>query len=186
MNLFTCLREASAGNNFINSFSIVTSPLNQRIEAYWSNLSRDRPGWWHRLFQDMVDLELYNSSNPIIVDCLRFCFMHIIRKELFSVANEWNQHLISKSRNSGPSGRPDSMFFLPHLFDAEDHLQDVDLDEVEEFYQSVTDMPRDFSEEFQEFAETVMSTHSISMSTDADSGLKLYMFLLDQIALYSP
>ena len=36
-----CLREAIAVNNFINSFSIVTSPLNKRIEVYWSNLRRD-------------------------------------------------------------------------------------------------------------------------------------------------
>ena len=34
--------------------------------------------------------------------------------------NQWNSHIISKSRNSVPRGRPDSMFYLPNLFEAED------------------------------------------------------------------
>ena len=40
----------------INSFSIVPSPRNQRIESYWSKLRNDRFGWWRSLLQDMEDL----------------------------------------------------------------------------------------------------------------------------------
>ena len=48
----------------LNSFSIVSSPVNQRIESYWSKFVVDRPGWWKSFFQDMVDLELFDPSEP--------------------------------------------------------------------------------------------------------------------------
>ena len=64
--------------------------------------------------------------------------MDIVRKELNSIAVERNQLIISRSVNGGPSGRPDAMYFLPHLYDAENYIQNVDLAEVESIYQDVT------------------------------------------------
>ena len=183
--IHVCLREPTSGINAVRSFSIISSPLNQRIESYWSKLRQDRPGWWKSFFQDMVDLELFNASDPVLLDCIRFCFMHLIRNELYSVANEWNQHLISKSINCGPSGRPDSMFFLPHLFHAEDHLQQVEFEELEEIYSTLSDNPVDYTDEFQEFAHLVMRRENMQLSIDAESGLNLYMFLKRKVEEYS-
>jgi len=102
------------------AFSIITSPQNQRIEAYWSFLKRDKIGWWRALFEDLADLNLLQTSDPVMVDCLRYCFIAIIRRDLQSVKEDWNNHLISKGRgNKGPTGRPNSMYFLPHLYDAQ-------------------------------------------------------------------
>ena len=94
----------------IESFSIITSPRNQRIEAYWSILQRDRIGWWRRFFLELSDLDLFSNEDPVIVDCIRFCFMHLVRKDLQSVLEDWNTHIISGARrNNGQRGRPDSM-----------------------------------------------------------------------------
>ena len=79
----------------LNSFSLVSSPVNQRIESYWSKFLVDRPGWWKSFFQDMVDLEIFDPSEPALLDCIRFCFMSILQKELTYIANEWNRHLLS-------------------------------------------------------------------------------------------
>ncbi len=68
------------------SFAIGTSTSNQRIEAFWSHLIRDGPGWWRIFFKDLRDLNLFNDSDPVQVECLRFCFMSILRKELHKVA----------------------------------------------------------------------------------------------------
>jgi len=92
----------------LNSFSIITSPQNQRIEAYWSILKRDKIGWWKEFFQDLVDLDLYQNL-PVLKECIRFCFMSLLR-------NDWNVHLISFGRNrQGPQGRPDTIFIF-HIF----------------------------------------------------------------------
>ena len=49
-------------------------------------------------------------------DCLRLCFMHIIQKELDTVAHEWNTHRIRCSKNlTVPTGIPDELFFLPQI-----------------------------------------------------------------------
>ena len=80
------------GNLEINHFSIITSPQNQRIESYSSVLQRDRSGWWRRFFQDLVDLELLNTDDPVVLGCLHYCFMGIIRDELNSVKEQWNKN----------------------------------------------------------------------------------------------
>ena len=69
----------------------------------------------------MVDLELFNPASRVLVDCLKFCFIGVFFKELKQMAEECNEHIISKSSNGWPSGRLDTMYFLPHLFDCQDY-----------------------------------------------------------------
>ena len=61
-------------------------------------LVKDGPGWWINFFKDLRDLGNFDDSDPAHVECIRFCFMHIIRKELDQVAELWNQHIISSSK----------------------------------------------------------------------------------------
>ena len=65
----------------------------------------------------------------------------------------------SKFGNSnGPRGRPDSIFFLPHLFDSEDYKTPVVSDEIDEFLNKSTMCAEDFSKEFEEFSLTAMNS----------------------------
>jgi hypothetical protein len=108
------LRSQHDEHSGLASFSIGTSTSNQRIEAYWSHLIRDGPGWWVNVFKDLRDFDLYNDSDHVQVDLIRFCFMDILRDELHKNAEMWNQHIIAPSKfanNNGPRGRPDVMFF---------------------------------------------------------------------------
>ncbi|PFX16238.1 hypothetical protein AWC38_SpisGene19504 [Stylophora pistillata] len=160
------------------------STANQRIEAYWSHLAKDGPGWWINFFKDLRDLGLFIDSDPVHVDCIRFCFMPILRNELYQVAELWNQHRISSSKfgnSSGPRGRPDCMFFLPHLYSTDDYKTDVDEDDVQEFYDHSTLCPPDYSDDFKEFALTVMNEHHLPEPHDVSSALDLYMELLKEI-----
>ena len=94
-------------------FTIGRSTANQRIES-----------WWILFFKDLSDLGLFNSPDPVHLECIQFCFMQILRNELHQVAEMWNQQLIASSKfgnSSGPRGRPDCMFFLPHLYNSEDY-----------------------------------------------------------------
>ena len=99
----------------LNFFSIVSSPVNQRIETCWSKFVVDRPSWWKSFFQDMVDLGIFALGESALLDCIRLCFMSILRKELTDIANEWNRHLLSPNRNNTPSGRPDVIYFPPQF-----------------------------------------------------------------------
>ena len=121
-------------------------------------------------------------EDPVVLDCKRYCFMHLIRKDLVSITEDWNSHLISKSRsNSGPSGRPNCMFSLPHLYDASDFSKLIDQEEVNEFYPTVDCNLQDYSIEFGEFASIVMTDVDIAIPTNPKEALNLYIFLLQKI-----
>ena len=69
-------------DEILKSFKITSSPKNQRIEAYWSSLRRDKIGWWKEFFEDMNDLGFYDASDFAVLECMRFCFIKLIRKDL--------------------------------------------------------------------------------------------------------
>ena len=116
---------------------------------------------------------------------IRFCFMSILRKELVDIANEWNRHLLSPNRNNTQSGRPDVIYFLPHLYGTTDHMISIDTAEVDEFIDITTAVPSDFSDEFVEFAGTLMNENNMELPHGASSAFGLYLYLLSKIEEYS-
>ena len=109
-----------------------------------------------RFFQELVDLELLNTDDPVALDCLHYCFMGIIREELNSVKEDWNTHIIFRSPKSGPTGRPSCMYYLPHLYDKQDCVQRINKEEIEEFDSAIGELPGDFTPDFSAFARTVI------------------------------
>ena len=181
------LRTLDGTHPNLNSFSITSSPLNQRIEAFWSHLQRDRIGWWKQLFQDLVDLELFSIEDPALLENIRFCFMELLRKDLTKITEDWNSHIISPSRYDGIRGRPDTMYFLPHLHDKEDYKINIDDDDIDEFYPSITTPLIDASEEFQEFARDVLTLNDdLNYPPDnAKEAIDLYIYLKQKINEFS-
>ena len=55
------------------------SSANQRIEAYWSKLRRGGGDWWMNYFKDLRDSGIFNDNDPVHRECLRFCFMPVLR-----------------------------------------------------------------------------------------------------------
>ena len=139
--------------------------MNQRIEAYWSNFRKDQLGWWKHFLQDLVDLELFDPPDPVQVNCLRFCSIELLREEVTEVATAWNQHTISHYRNGGPTGRPDIMFFLPHIYDTIDHLQYVSDEDIDEFQGVIGQLLDDFSDDFREFSFYFIDQKGFEMPT---------------------
>ena len=77
------------------------------------------------------------------------------------------------------------MFFLPRLYNSDSFLENVDLQEVEVIYPHVTDTPKDFSDEFQEFAEFALQGNDHDdMPSDVASGLDLFLYLKERIKLF--
>ena len=101
------------------------------------------------------------------------------------MTEEWNEHVISKSSNRGPSGRPDTMYFLPHLFDCQDYSDPLEDDDIDEFLPAVEEIPPDYSAEFGEFAEIIMTNKGLEMPVDVKSCLNLYLLLLEKIEEFS-
>ena len=129
----------------------------------------------------MVDLELFDPYDPVQVDCLRFCFIELLREEVKEVATAWNQHKISHRRNGGPTRRSDIMFFLPHIYDTIDHLQYVSDEDIDELQGVIGQLPDNFSDVFREFAFNFIDQEGFEMHTSILGCLDLYLFLAYKI-----
>jgi hypothetical protein len=93
------------------------STSNQRIEAWWSILRKSVTTWWINFFKDLREMNLYNDSDDIHVECLKYCFMEVIQGELQSFKDQWNCHRLRKQRNSElPAGNSDIMHFAPQVY----------------------------------------------------------------------
>ena len=126
--IHTYLHSINEEERIENAFNNAISPRNQRIEAYWSVLQRNWLGWWKRFLQDLSDNDMLDTSDPIILDCVRFSFIDLVRHDLNRIKEEWDSHIGSKIRNWGPSGKPTCMYNLPHLYDVQNYLYDTDLE----------------------------------------------------------
>ena len=105
----------------------------------------------------MVDLETFVSSESNLLDCVRFHFMSILRKELTGISIEWNPHLLSPSRNNTSSGKPNFMYFPPHFYGTIYCMISTNSPKTDKFVNITSSLPSDYSNEIAQFAETLMN-----------------------------
>ena len=104
----------------VNSFLYGRSTANQRIEAFWAVLRRQCTNFWMNMFSDMVQVGLFDVSDKVHIECARFCFMGLLRKELNAMFDYWNSHYIYANKRKGQiSGKPDKMYFLPKEYNTD-------------------------------------------------------------------
>lgn len=157
------------------------SVANQRIEAWWSILRKSNSSWWMNFFKDMQDSGIFNSSNFIQSNCLQFCFMPLIQKELHQVAKLWNLHHIRPSTNNdSPPGKPDVLYFLPekhHSIDYKKAFSPIDLNVAETVF-GKRSSPYGCLAPFAELARMLMVEHNLREPNTADEAKDLYNLLL--------
>ena len=166
------------------SFLYGKSVANQRIEAWWGILRRGCSDWWIRFFKDMRDSGLYCANDAVQAECLKFCFMPLIRKELYKVAVLWNLHKIRPTNNAeSPSGRPDMLYFVPDVTGGADLKQDVDIDDIELAEQRCCYRYAESGccVEFTQLASIIMQEQNLDMPETAEDAVTLYSTLLQSI-----
>ena len=95
----------------------------------------------------MVDLKLFNPAIYVLVDCLKCRFIGVLCKQLKEMGEKWNEHIMSESSNGGISGRPDTIYFLPHIFDCQDYSDSLEDDDIDELLPAVEEIPPNYSAE---------------------------------------
>ena len=100
--------------NDLHAHAYGTSPSNQRIEAWWSFFRRGNIQWWMELFHSFVDDGIFHVGHRKETDCMRFCFMAVLRRNLNDVVRQWNTYHIRPTAGShSPPGVPDELFYFP-------------------------------------------------------------------------
>ena len=108
------------------SFLFGKSIANQRIEAWWSYLRKVFLHRWINYFKDLIDEGLFDPSDEVDQECLRFSFYGILQDELDEIMKAWNQHRICRIRMSEASnGVPDVMYFLPNSYGKKNRRDEI-------------------------------------------------------------
>ena len=165
------------------SFLYGRSVANQRIESWWAFLWSSETDWWINYFKDLRDHDqgLYNDATPIHVECLRFCFLPILRGELERVAKHWNLHKIRPSCNeSSPHGRPDTNYLLPELRNTMSYLHNVSSEYLQVTENVCCVVQEDsFTKSFTELVLMIMRENNIQLTlSDVSQAEQLYIDLL--------
>ncbi|XP_068712010.1 uncharacterized protein [Montipora foliosa] len=166
------------------SFMYGKSVSNQRIEAWWGQLRRGCMDWWISYFKDLRDNGLYCDSDVFHTECLRFCFMPILKEELNKVAILWNLHRIRPSTNpESPPGRPDMLYFMPEINNTRDYKTGLDMDDVDVVGETLGLQGEHLncSPDFISLANIIMRENGLLMPSDADGARSLYIELLGHI-----
>lgn len=110
--------------------------------------------------------------------------MDLIQSELHRVVLEWNVHRIRPSTNlESPSGKPDILYFLPELTDAQDYCTLIDMDDIDiaEYMCAARPQAKGCCPAFKGLAEMIMEDEGLDMPTTVDEARQLYLVLLDLI-----
>ncbi len=175
------------------SFRYGKSTTNQRIESFWCQLRRMVTQFWMNFFKDMRDSGAFDNSNPIHIECIRFCFTHILQADLNRAVGIWNNHTIRKQRTGlaeCPTGKPNMMYHFPEYFDAIDQSKPIlfseeEINEVEVQY--CTKYPQyGCSDDFADVVRMMVGEdlENIDMPTTAVQALTLYTNLIEVIEMY--
>ncbi|XP_020901510.1 uncharacterized protein LOC110240064 [Exaiptasia diaphana] len=165
------------------SFMYGASVSNQRIEAWWSQLRQSQSDWWIEFLRGIREEGLYDDSNFMHVQCMIYCFIPILREELYNVMKLWNTHRIRPSSNrESPPGRPDVLYSVPELNSTEDYLvpvSPIDITAAEAFISH--DNTDDADENFTELAKIIEQEQNLQKPTNATEAKYHYVTLLDYI-----
>ena len=72
-------------------------------------------------FKDLIDEELFDASDEVDQEYLRFSFYGVLQDELDNIIKAWNQHRIQRIRMpEGINGVPDVTYFLSKRYGKED------------------------------------------------------------------
>lgn len=161
------------------------SVSNQRIEAWWSMLRKMETDFWINYFKDLREVGLYCDDDILHVQCLKFCYMPLLKEELYRVVELWNLHRIrpQSSNEHSPPGRPEVLYFLPELNGKVRHIHNVTLDDIE-LAEHVCDGQTGMDDSFQvfeELASIIMEDEGLNPPRNPDEALQLYIDLLGYI-----
>ena len=107
------------------------------------------------LFKDLRDAGFY-KDDCLVKECLRFCFLPVIRHELLLVVELWNTHNNHRQTHSEvESGKPDVTFLTPEIHGKENYLVNFDIQDVEACKEMYAESCVDYNETFEELVRLI-------------------------------
>ncbi|PJE77353.1 hypothetical protein CI610_03725 [invertebrate metagenome] len=140
------------------------STANQRIEMFWGFLNRHVIQFWKSLFKDLRDSGILQDTYPIHIECVIFCFIGAIQRQLDEFRYIWNRHRIRQQHLSDCyCGILNVLYFQPELFGTSNYslpvpFEQQDVERVADIY--TVPFPKfDCNDDFLQIVELLSDTN---------------------------
>lgn len=161
-----------------SSHRYVSSPQNQRIEAWWSILRKTMSSWWINFFKDLLEQGIVDTTNTLHMECLWFCFAGLLQRNLNQAKTHWNTHYVRKSRHDTISGKPNFLYYMPETHNGESGLI-KEIPENEFNYVRNNLVQTEVQNDYQEYFQYVLENCNISQPSHWREALQLFHTLLN-------
>lgn len=160
-----------------SSYIAGRSTSNQRIESYWSQMRRLGGNWWISFFKDLRDQHLFNDGDQLQVECLRYCFSHLIQKDLDLISQEWNTHRIRRQKNTElPARKPNCLYYFPEAYGSKNYGKLVHEDEIKDFLETHALVSLPYNPKFKELVNIIAP--NITMLCDVNASIETYTSMI--------
>ena len=166
-----------------STFLYGRSTSNQRIEAWWSKFCMFGMRTWIDHFKEMEEFGVIDVSLSLVRECIRFCYLDLLRKELDIIRIKWNTHSIRPSTNDlSPSGKPDVMFHFPEVYHTASYLKELDQQSLHVLDAMLTRGETDCVPIYKNIFESVVEEKHLSSSPETlNEAADLLVLILDTV-----
>lgn len=165
------------------SFIKGKSTANERIEKYWKHMINHTVGFYIQLFKLMSEENILDIGNIVHIQCLRFCFSHLINYDLKVTQCEWNKHRVRKQNiRNIPSDIPNVLYYWPEKVGAKDCKKEIHPDDVNRLINKFTIKPEMYSSKVKDLIEMVMP--NCTTPSSAKEAYDLFKKLVQLINLH--
>ncbi|CAG2232978.1 unnamed protein product [Mytilus edulis] len=175
--LVAVMQTLFAGDEVTIPFIYGKSTMNTRIESWWGILRKKCCQVWISAMKGLQERGQF-SGDKLDINLIQFCCMQLLQNELDDTAQVWNTHYIRRSREYVFHGRPVNMYLYPDLFNAEEHIRQVD-DDVLHFCRSECAEEDEYpcEEEIFELGCIYMEENLLKPPENVDESVALYLSL---------
>lgn len=166
----------------IYSFIKGKSTANQRIESSWGRMRRHCVEFWIKFFKEMQYHGHFSKSNKIELECLRFCFSHLISYDLNQTRIEWNRHAIRKQPGEVKYGKPNFLYYVPEASGAYDCGHKVDENLITNAFNMYSIKSVCYDPNFQKLVDTILPNEKVP--TNIVEATTLYHKILKELQNY--
>jgi len=141
---------------------------------------------WIDHFKELDNAGVIDTSNLLHIDCIRFCYISLLRQEILNIAILWNTHHIRYNPHSAcPSGRPDFIYNFPDAYGCHNHICHFDVNNLnilaDLLAYNVSDVDADNSELF----NLLLDEGNRQIPTSMEEASYTLAYMLDRIDYYN-